>query len=86
MLTDMEPYISKLTGALINSGILNTVIGSGYLVWRTPYARRQYYEGREPGTSQEGVLRGRLWGLRSMNDLMPQWTRAAQLFIDSRRG
>lgn len=58
LLTDMEQYIPKLTGTLINSGILNTVIGSGYLTWRTPYARRQYYEGRQPGEAKRALLEG----------------------------
>lgn len=33
----------KDTNLLINSGILNTQIGSGELRYRTPYARRMYY-------------------------------------------
>jgi len=33
----------KDTGTLINSGILNTQIGSGELRYRTPYARKLYY-------------------------------------------
>jgi hypothetical protein len=35
--------IPKDTGALIQSGIINTRIGSGQVIWRTPYARRLYY-------------------------------------------
>lgn len=33
----------KDTGALIRSGIDNTIIGSGEIRYRTPYARRLYY-------------------------------------------
>jgi hypothetical protein len=35
--------IPKDTGALIQSGIINTRVGSGQVKWRTPYARRLYY-------------------------------------------
>lgn len=38
-----EPYIPKLSGVLSNSGTSNTVIGNGEVVYRTPYARYQYY-------------------------------------------
>ena len=59
-----EPYIPLLTGTLIKSGILGTDIGSGLVQWITPYARRQYYRGREPGSSLTGPLRGKLWFAR----------------------
>lgn len=38
-----DKKIPKDTGALIQSGIINTRIGSGQVIWRTPYARRLYY-------------------------------------------
>lgn len=38
-----ERKVPKDTGALIQSGIINTRIGSGQVCWRTPYARRLYY-------------------------------------------
>jgi len=56
-----EPFTPLLTGTMIKSGILGTVIGSGTVSWITPYAKRQYYRGRRPGTQQAGPLRGRYW-------------------------
>jgi hypothetical protein len=56
-----EPFTPLLTGTLIKSGILGTVIGSGKVSWIMPYAKRQYYRGRRPGTQQAGPLRGRYW-------------------------
>jgi len=56
-----EPFTPLLTGTLIKSGILGTIIGSGTVSWITPYAKRQYYRGRRPGTQQAGPLRGRYW-------------------------
>lgn len=38
-----DPYVPKDTGQLIRSGIQNTQIGSGEVVYQTPYARKQYY-------------------------------------------
>jgi len=56
-----EPFIPLLTGTLIKTGILGTVIGSGTVSWIAPYAKKQYYRGRRPGTQQAGPLRGRFW-------------------------
>jgi hypothetical protein len=43
VLTDSNYYCPLKTGTLQKSGIINTVIGSGAIVWKTPYAHRQYY-------------------------------------------
>lgn len=56
-----EPFIPLLTGTLIKTGILGTDVGSGQVSWIAPYAKRQYYKGRAPGTSNFGPLRGRFW-------------------------
>lgn len=50
--------IPKDTGALIESGNINTKIGSGQLEYRTPYARRWYYM---PANFQEAPERGNYW-------------------------
>lgn len=39
----MKPYTPMNTGALMESVTLGTVIGSGRLVYQSPYARYQYY-------------------------------------------
>ena len=48
----------KDTGTLIDSGIINTQIGSGEVKWSTPYARRWYYM---HANFQEGPQRGNYW-------------------------
>lgn len=53
-----EPFIPKDTGALIDSGIQNTDIGSGEVKYSTPYARRWYYM---PAQFQEAPQRGNYW-------------------------
>lgn len=49
---DLVPFLS---GTLQKSGTLNTKIGSGTVTYKTPYARKQYYQGASKGQ------RGRLW-------------------------
>lgn len=60
-----NPYVPRDNGALIDSGILNTDIGSGMVVWDTPYARRWYYESAE---FQGAPKRGNYWFERMKNE------------------
>ena len=55
-----EPYTPLLTSMLIKSGILGTYVGNGEVSWIAPYARKQYYSPRAPG-SMTGPLRGPFW-------------------------
>jgi hypothetical protein len=43
VLKDCTPYVPRITGALEHSGIDGTTIGSGLIVYNSPYARYQYY-------------------------------------------
>jgi len=66
-----EPYIPRDAGTLIDSGILNTEIGSGQVVWCTSdqhgegYAVRWYYQ---PANFQGAPRRGNHWFDRMMNE------------------
>ena len=51
-----DPLTPRLSGTLIKSGTLGTVIGSGNLEYLAPYARKQYY--KNPGGKGN---RGPLW-------------------------
>lgn len=74
ILETCEPYIPVDTGTMRNSGTIYTVIGSGRIIWQTPYVRKQYYE------NKGGLgLRGKLWFERAKADHMPQW---AQIVAD----
>lgn len=53
-----EPKVPRDNGELIKSGTINTVIGSGEVVYDTPYARRWYYE---PAEFQGAPTRGNYW-------------------------
>lgn len=43
VITDSNYFCPLKTGTLQKSAEINTVIGSGLVVWKTPYARAQYY-------------------------------------------
>lgn len=52
------PYVPFDSGELVRSGIMNTEIGSGRLVYDTPYARRWYYM---PANFRGAPMRGNYW-------------------------
>ena len=53
-----EPYVPMDTKALIDSGTNNTVIGSGEVIYNTPYAKRVYYV---PAKFNGAPKRGNYW-------------------------
>ena len=53
-----EPLVPKDSNALIESGKINTQIGSGRVNYHTPYARRWYYM---PAQFSESPTRGNYW-------------------------
>jgi hypothetical protein len=48
ILSDSNYFCPLKTGKLQQSAIINSRIGYGVLIWRTPYARRQYYDYHKP--------------------------------------
>lgn len=52
------PYVPFETGELIRSGMRETRLGSGRVVYRTPYARRWYYR---PANFFGAPKRGNYW-------------------------
>ena len=44
ILKDCNRYCKEDTGMLIMSSYIHSDLNNGKLVWRTPYAARQYYE------------------------------------------
>ena len=43
VIKDSNYFCPQETSVLQKSAIINTVMGSGLLIWQTPYARAQYY-------------------------------------------
>lgn len=60
-----EQFVPKDTGELISSGIRNTKIGSGEVIYNTVYARRWYYRNTtnsgEAVNFNEAPRRGSYW-------------------------
>ena len=48
VLQDSNYFIPIKTGTMEKSSQINTRLGTGEVVWRTPYARRQYYDYHKP--------------------------------------
>lgn len=53
-----EMYMPKRTGTLVRSGIQGTVIGSGILEYKAPYARNQYYTNAGRGIDGINAVKG----------------------------
>lgn len=76
-----DPYIPVQTGTLKNTKrIIQTANGTA-LKYTQPYARRQYYNGREPGGSNYGPLRGRYWFERAKTDHRSEWLRSTAAYV-----
>ena len=52
VLKDSNYFCPLKEGTMQKSGILNTVLGSGVVQWKTPYVRYQYYLGEKVSPSQ----------------------------------
>lgn len=83
-----DPYIPKDTGTLARSGTIHTVIGSGNVQYRTPYARTVYYSNTGHGRNgmAYGGLRGKLWFERMKADKKKQILESARRYADSLGG
>lgn len=57
-----DPYVPMDTSNLKKSGTRHTKIGSGNVEYKTPYAKRQYFDNKGNG------LRGKQWFERSKAD------------------
>ena len=62
-----DPYVPMDTGMLKNTAKMASEIGTGELVYATPYASAQYYRPGRAGSST-GALRGPYWGERMKAD------------------
>ena len=49
-----QPYVPLMDGTLIKSGTIHTKIGSGVVIYSTPYARRHYRPARFRGAPKRG--------------------------------
>ena len=65
----MDKYVPFREGAL-KSSVMTSSFGSGILVYDTPYAKRRFYEGKEPTETGRGKLWAERYTKREMNNLI----------------
>ena len=77
ILKDCNLYCKEDTGMLIASSFIHSDLNKGLLVWRTPYAARQYYEIR---TAYKDVNHNATWRWceYAKQRHMSEWGRMAQ--------
>lgn len=69
VLKDSNFFVPLKEGTLQKSGIINTVLGSGLVQWKTDYARKQYYLGEKLKTIH----------YRKNPNAQPKWFEAAKV-------
>lgn len=74
VLADSNYFCPLKTGTLQKSAIINTHLGSGEIVWKTPYARRQYYEYSKPAYQPNPNACGR-WFEAAKARWLDKWVR-----------
>ena len=65
---EMNAYVPFLTGRLKD---MSVSMGTDYVKYSTPYARKQYYTNSGKGIKNRSGLRGKLWDKRMWNNKGP---------------
>lgn len=73
VLNGVEPYVPMRIGTTTKSGILHSKIGSGKLIWRTPYVRYIWFGKSKTGkdlnySQRRHPLAGKMWAERYKTD------------------
>ncbi len=79
VLQDSNYFIPIKTHTMEASSQINTRLGTGEIVWRTPYARRQYYDYHKPPYQPNPNACGR-WFEAAKARWLDKWVR----FINER--
>jgi len=81
ILNDCNQYCKEESGALIASSLIHSRPKEGKLIWKTPYARRQYWEIR---TAHKDVNPGAVWRWCEHARIRHtgKWTRQAQRLLE----
>lgn len=77
ILRDCNMYCKEDTGMLIMSSYIHSRLKEGLLIWRTPYAARQYYEIPTAYKDVNGNASWR-WCEVAKGNHAEQWARQAQ--------
>ena len=75
VVTDSNYFVPKITSTLEKSAIINTVLGSGLVLWHTPYANRQYYGENFDHSKQKNPNACAKWFEAAKARWLEQWRR-----------
>ena len=77
ILADCNEYAKRRDGTLIDSSLIHSRLDKGKLVWKTPYAKRQYWE-IKTAIKEKNPKATWMWCEQAKIDQFPDWTRKAQ--------
>ena len=78
VLKDTEPFLPADTFNLRDSGIMHSKPGEGHLEWKTPYARRLYYNPQFNFSTDKHPKAQGLWFEASKAENKKDWVEIAQ--------
>jgi len=68
VLKGVEPYVPMRIGTTTRSGVLSTQIGSGMIVWKTPYVRFIWHALGWNFSQRRHPKAGPIWAIRYKQD------------------
>jgi hypothetical protein len=77
VMKDSDRFVPFETGVLARRAMGSTTIGSGLIVYNTPYAKRQYY-GNFDHTKNKHPFATRLWFEAAKAENLSKWINIAQ--------
>jgi hypothetical protein len=80
VIKDSAKFVPFQTGVMERSAVESSEIGSGLVVYNTPYARRQYYGKFEHGKNKHPQAT-RLWFEAAKAENLDKWIRIVQEII-----
>ena len=82
VLKDCNNYCKEDTGALIASSYIHSVPAEGKMVWKTPYAARQFWEIETAHTDKNPNASWK-WALVAKQNHMPEWMEKLRRLMNS---
>lgn len=83
VIKDSARFVPFETGTLEKSAMENSKIGSGLVVYNTPYAKRQYY-GKFDHAKNKHPHATRLWFEAAKAENLDKWIRIVQEIVKGR--
>lgn len=81
ILNDCNEYCKWDQGFLVASSYIHSRLDEGMLIWRTPYARRQYWAIQTAYPTYHSKATWK-WCEAAKRDCMSKWTKQAQRLVN----